>query len=257
MIGSIAFKSIFATHTIVTTSPSLTEIIFQLGYGSSILATSQFSDFPEEAKRLPRIGFLFSPNIERIFRFSPDWVLIDAESSPTQLGEQLFEIGLKKLNISIRSVNDLFTESERILKTLFEQKNASAIDNYRQIFLKSKTVKGRNFTFIAIAWASPTVLIGNNTFLSDLLNQVGGKNLVGEFTAAPYPTIADEWLMKHVPEYVFVLADSEDQFRVIKTHSAKWWPAENIKFVFLPSSWYARSSFSPIFHLEALRSNIE
>src|SRR5476651_2534551 len=72
----------FAIH-LISTSPQVTELLFQLGKGKDIVATSALSDYPSEAKSLPVIGPLFMPSIERTFVFHPDWVILDdANLSP-------------------------------------------------------------------------------------------------------------------------------------------------------------------------------
>ena len=59
---------------IVSVAPSATEIVFAIGAGDRIVAVDDFSDFPAEAKALPKVGgFRASP--ERILSFAPDVVL--------------------------------------------------------------------------------------------------------------------------------------------------------------------------------------
>src|SRR2546426_115914 len=75
-----------ATPTrIVSFAPSATEIVFALGAGDRIVATDDFSDFPAEARTLPKLGGTrTSP--EKIVALTPDLILaISSGNLPAQL----------------------------------------------------------------------------------------------------------------------------------------------------------------------------
>src|SRR3989475_5222919 len=82
-----------APARIVSFAPSATEIVFALGAGDRIVATDDFSDFPPEAKALPKLGGIrTSP--EKIVALAPDLILaISSGNLPAQLdslGQPLF-----------------------------------------------------------------------------------------------------------------------------------------------------------------------
>ena len=51
---------------IISLSPHLTEILFELGAGDLIVGTVSFSDYPIAARSIPRIGDAFSVNVESV-----------------------------------------------------------------------------------------------------------------------------------------------------------------------------------------------
>ncbi len=70
---------------IVSIAPHLTEIAFAAGVGSRLIAVSAFSDYPPEARRLPRVGDGARVDIERILALKPDLVI--AWKSGNQAGD--------------------------------------------------------------------------------------------------------------------------------------------------------------------------
>lgn len=60
---------------IVSLSPHLTELLFSLGVGDRIEATVDFSDYPEAALSIPRLGNAFSVSVEAVIEKSPDLVV--------------------------------------------------------------------------------------------------------------------------------------------------------------------------------------
>ena len=51
---------------IVSLAPSMTEILFALGLGDNIVGVTTFCDYPEEAKKKPKIGGMSNPSLEAI-----------------------------------------------------------------------------------------------------------------------------------------------------------------------------------------------
>jgi iron complex transport system substrate-binding protein len=60
---------------IISLVPALTEMLFAIGAGPQVIAVSSYDDFPPDTQKLPRVGALLDPDIERIFRLKPDLVL--------------------------------------------------------------------------------------------------------------------------------------------------------------------------------------
>ncbi len=242
-------SSAFALPKVITTSPAITELVFQLGYGNQILAVSHFSDYPEQAKSLPRIGSLFLPSIEKVLIFSPDWVLIDHQSTPLSFSEKLTTLNIKHVQISVFSVSSLFEQARKILTEVFQQTETTAIENRLRNYQTIQKQLLRKFTFIALAWPSPTTLIGRRTFLSDLLTQVGGENLLKDSVLTPYPQVATDWLIKNEPDILFVLGDSKEQLSQTEKLASKWWKTKKTKVILLHSDLFARTTFTPLEHL--------
>src|SRR5438045_9634671 len=67
-------------HRVVTLSPNLTEIVFAIGAGDKIVATDDYSDIPDAAKRLPKVGGM-QPSLERIVSERPDLVLAPSSAN--------------------------------------------------------------------------------------------------------------------------------------------------------------------------------
>ncbi len=59
---------------IVSLAPHITEMLFDLGVGERVVATVDYSDFPEAAKQIPRLGSAFSVSVESVIALQPDIV---------------------------------------------------------------------------------------------------------------------------------------------------------------------------------------
>ncbi|MCL2108782.1 MAG: helical backbone metal receptor [Oscillospiraceae bacterium] len=72
-IGDILIED--SPEKVVSLSPSLTEIVFELGYGERLVGRGSFCDFPSRVVSLPEAGSGANPDIDRIIALSPDLLL--------------------------------------------------------------------------------------------------------------------------------------------------------------------------------------
>ena len=61
---------------IVSIIPAVTEILFAIGAGPQVVAVSSFDRFPADVQKLPRVGALIDPDLERILSLRPSLVVI-------------------------------------------------------------------------------------------------------------------------------------------------------------------------------------
>ncbi|MEA1918176.1 MAG: helical backbone metal receptor, partial [Campylobacterota bacterium] len=94
--------NLFAKERVVSLSPSITEILFALNKGEDIVATSEFSLYPNEATALPKIGSYTNPNIEKIISYEPTLV-IGQEFHKKSLQESK-RFGIKSIELNLKTV---------------------------------------------------------------------------------------------------------------------------------------------------------
>src|SRR5215467_8324164 len=67
---------VFSSHRIVSTAPSITEILFALGAGDQVVGDTIYCNYPEAAKTKAKIGGYSTPSIELILALNPDLVFM-------------------------------------------------------------------------------------------------------------------------------------------------------------------------------------
>src|SRR4051812_29302855 len=93
IIFSLFSVAAYGDKRVISLSPAITEIIFELKLNEFLVGTSEFSDYPDEAKNLPHVGPYSKPLLEKIISLRPDLVFIPTE------GPEDIEIRLRKQNI--------------------------------------------------------------------------------------------------------------------------------------------------------------
>src|SRR6266550_8384812 len=110
-----------ASHRIVSTAPSITEILFALGAGDQVVGDTTYCNFPEAAKAKPKVGGYTTPSLEAILALRPDQVIM-TKSRP-DVAQKLRQTGIDVLAVqpdnlagiyeSIRLIADKIGESAR------------------------------------------------------------------------------------------------------------------------------------------------
>ncbi len=65
-----------APTRIISLVPAVSEMLFAIGAGPQVVAVSSFDDYPPEVLKLPRVGALLDPDLERILSLRPDLVIV-------------------------------------------------------------------------------------------------------------------------------------------------------------------------------------
>jgi cobalamin transport system substrate-binding protein len=97
---------------IVSLIPAVTEMLFAIGAGPQIAAVSSFDTFPADVKKLPRVGALIDPDVEKILSLHPDLVVVF--STQTNLREQLARAKIPTYVYSHAGLADVFTTMREI-----------------------------------------------------------------------------------------------------------------------------------------------
>lgn len=249
----LPLSSIYAKPRLISTSPQVTELMFQLGVGSDVVAASQPSDFPNEAKTLPSVGSLLMPSIEKTLRFKPDLVLGDHSFTY----QAAFAQAVSRLNIShwrfrLSDPKEVLKEARAFLGNVYPDKPTPALLTRAEHCLNSATESGESFTYLLFVWANPPIVLGESPFLSQLLKRVGGTNLVPAHLKHPFPQVSEEWLIRQAPDRIYFMGDDVRSLTLFRPAVSRWWPTRNYAVRYLDSAQFGRASLTPFFSLAKL-----
>jgi iron complex transport system substrate-binding protein len=76
-------------------APSVTETLFAVGAGADVVGVSDLSDYPDEARRIDRVGSYMKPNVEIVVAHRPDLVIAVPSPGNREAVEALVNLGLR------------------------------------------------------------------------------------------------------------------------------------------------------------------
>ncbi|MCX7832377.1 MAG: cobalamin-binding protein [Actinobacteria bacterium] len=186
--------------SVVSLAPSHTEVIFALGKGQKLKGVTVFCNYPEEAKKKPKVGDFFNPNVEMIVKLKPDLVLA-VKGIQNSLIRTLENNGIQVAVFDATSLKDCAKDIKIIGKLLGAEKKAEEIGN-AIVNASSNYEKTGKKVFIEIS-PDPLITAGKNSFISDAIKAAGGINVGDEFGEG-YPIVNPEKLFEINPDVYLV-----------------------------------------------------
>jgi iron complex transport system substrate-binding protein len=209
----LALSALAQPRRIVSTSPSITEILFALGLGPRVVGVSEYCRFPAAVTQLPKVGTYLRPNSEQIARLQPDLVILHKLSN--DVAARMTALGIHHLEVDRGGLPDLYTMIEKIglesgvgpgarelIATIQSQLAALRSQSAALPRLKVLFVVGRQ-----LGTLSNLVTVGSDSYLNELIRIAGGRNVLDDFSLSAYPRIAMETVVRLDPDVLIDVAD--------------------------------------------------
>ena len=180
----------------VSLGPSLTETLFALGAGDDVVGITDFCIFPENPDR-PRLGGTKTPNIARIRDLAPDVVYVNIEENLKKHADAIAEFA-KVIATEPRTIDDVIALIEMLGREHHREENAATFIEQITESRQQRT----SFTFVVPIWKKPWMWCGGDTYVSNLVESVGGRNLLREHRR--YPSLSVEDVLARKPDIVFL-----------------------------------------------------
>lgn len=193
---------------IVSLSPSNTEILFAVGAGQQVVGVTEFDNYPPEAQSREKVGG-FSANtisIEKIIALKADLVFSASEihAPVIQALEQaqvptfaLDPQGLDEVYTAIETVGQLSGHGDEAARLVAELKARVAAVTARTQALP----EDQRPTVFYEVWDEPLMTAGPTTFIGELIELAGGRNIFADVTEE-YPQISIEEIVQRNPAVI-------------------------------------------------------
>ena len=191
---------------ILPLTSSLSETLFALGLDDRIVGVTEFANYPKAARKKPKVGTFFNPNLEKILALDPDLVIASSEHQDGKTGVALKKIGIPVFRVKpvdLNSIYRLISDLGEITGTL-KRAQKLILRMKKQVAMIERQVAGlrpqRVFYQVGI---DPIVTANRQTFAADLIHRAGGI-LVTADNPIRFPTYAIEKIIVDAPEVIIV-----------------------------------------------------
>lgn len=194
----------YSQQKIIALAPHVVEVLFDIGVGNKIVATTEHSDFPEQANSIPRVGNYARLKIEKILAYQPDLIIAWRTGNPSDDLERLEKLGFKVIYSDPVNLTDIAKElrlfgkltgsSELAEKKAmeFEQKLAS---------LKQQYQNKQSISVFYELWSKPLTTVAQNAWPQQHLEVCGASNPFKQLIN-DYPQINIEQIIVANPELI-------------------------------------------------------
>jgi iron complex transport system substrate-binding protein len=187
---------------IVSLAPHLTEQLFAIGAGDLIVGTTDFADFPEAARGLPRVARAHSVDLERVSAARPDLVLVWGSGFPPATVDAVRRLGVPTFVSEPARLADIATSLERLgTLTGRSPERAVAAFNAKLAALRERYRGRRVVRVFYQVWNDPLMTLGGRHVVSEAIALCGGRNVFADL-APIAPRVSTEAVLAADPEVI-------------------------------------------------------
>lgn len=220
---TIAFKDYYGREVAVKTnpqkvvslSPGITELLFDLQVGDRIAGRTNYCLYPEEAKKIPSVGGISDANMEMIMAKKPE-IVFTASMVAKEMVDKMASSGLCVVCLPEgKKVTDVYETVTFLGKVFGKEKLAdSLIGNMKKEIanITSSIPSDNKPTVYYVAGFGNTgdFTSGGDTFIDDIITLSGGENIAKHIKGW---SISKEEIFKQQPEYIIVRQEDLETFK--------------------------------------------
>ena len=199
---------------IVSLAPHVTEQLYAAGAGARLVAASEYSDYPEEAKRLPRVASSGAVNLEMVLALKPDLVVAWRLEATAAALTRLESLGVPVFYSEPRrlaQIPDMIEALGELAGTSATARPLARSLREELAQLDAEYSSRRPVTVFYQIAERPLMTIGGGQFVSDAIDLCGGRNIFAGATVMA-PLVNVESVIAADPEAIFTArADTSDQ----------------------------------------------
>ncbi len=191
---------------VVSLAPALTEDLFAIGAGPSVVGVDAFSNRPAAALRLPRVGSMRTVNSEVIAGLAPDLVVGIPYQTPNL--RDLARTGVATRTLPVDTLAQDFAAIATLGRLTGHERQAAHVlaTLHRRLAAAARATAGRGVPrVLAVIGVAPIYTAGRGSYIDDLFTIVHVRNVAGNVAAA-FPAVSAETILADDPDVLVVPA---------------------------------------------------
>jgi iron complex transport system substrate-binding protein len=205
-------------HHLVCLLPSVVDDVYALGAGADVVAVTDYTKYPAEAKAKPSVGLPSAPSIETILLLHPDLVLGSADLNRTETLQQLEKLGIAVFMVSPHGVEGIYESIASLGQALNLEESARELIGRlrgREAAVR-RQVSGKPVVSVLMpVWYDPIVTIGKHAFITELIEIAGGHSVTSDLPQE-WPEVSLEAVLARAPKALLLVRGSKMSLEQIR-----------------------------------------
>ena len=196
---------------IVAMSPHVTELLFAAGGGERIVGAVTDSDYPEAAKKIPRIGTNRQIDMERVIAMKPDLIVAWMHGSSERQIDTLRQLGIPIFHSEPLKLDGIADNVQRLGQLLGTENVAqpAAAQIRAQFAALTKQYASRPpVRMFYQVWDKPLYTLSGGSIVTDAMRVCGGVNIFADLKVTA-PVVSIEGVLQADPEAIFGTAEKD------------------------------------------------
>jgi len=201
-------------HRLICLAPNVADIVHAIGAGNEVIAVSDFTKYPAEARRKPSVGLPLSPSLETIVSLHPDLVIGSSDFGGLGIVSQMQEVGIPIFMVNPHGLEGIYDSVLSLGKALNRETEAKQVVSRlrRRVGALQARAKGRpSVQVFMLIWPEPITTIGKQSFITEIIAAAGGRSIT-DGLEHEWPHISFESLVALDPESILLVRGSKMSF---------------------------------------------
>ena len=197
---------------ILALAPHITELLFAAGGGEKIVGVVSYSDYPEAAKKIAKVGDNRQYDMERIIAMKPDLIVVWMHGSAERQIAMLRQLKVPIYHSDPKKLADIPNNMERLGQLMGTEKVATPAAAQLRARLASMSAQYAQRPPVRLfyqVWDNPLYTISGASIISDAMRVCGGQNVFAAMKVVA-PVVTAEGVLQENPEAIFATSEKSD-----------------------------------------------
>ena len=193
---------------VISLAPHVTELLYAAGGGAKLVGAVSYSDYPPEAKQLPRVGDNKALDLERIVALKPDLIVVWRHGNAQRQLDRLRELHVPLFFSEPHHLDDVavsLTKLGQLLGTSSTADAAAAAYRQNMARLRTQFASRPPVSVFYQVWDRPLMTLNGEHMISDVIALCGGRNVFAGLQPL-VPTVSTEAVLAANPEAIVTAA---------------------------------------------------
>jgi iron complex transport system substrate-binding protein len=205
-------------HRLICLLPSVVDDVYALGAAADVIAVSDYTKYPAEAREKPSVGPPLSPSLEMIVALRPDLVLGDGAMNHVETLSRLQQMGIPVFMVDPHGVAGIYRSLSSLGHALNRDdaaRNLIARLHQREAAVRAR-VQGKSAVRVLMpVWYDPVVTIGSHAYITELIELAGGHSITSDIPQE-WPQLSLEAVLARSPEALLLVRGSKMSVDAVK-----------------------------------------
>lgn len=197
-------------HRLICLAPSVVDDVYSLGAGADVVAVSDYTRYPAEARSKPSIGLPLNPSMETIVALHPDLVLGSGDSKTSDTLNTLGRLGIPVFMVSPHGIEGIYRSIESLGHALGRDTAAKELVaglRRRELQIREHARNKPAVNLLMPIWYDPIMTIGKYAYITDMISIAGGHSVTADI-AQEWPQVSLEAVIARAPDALLLVRGS-------------------------------------------------